>query len=442
MGEFVDRRRISLYLVMALLAWAWPAGGLYAQGLEAGGLQLSPSLRLMTGYDTNVFYRSESAGRLGAARMDIAPSLGVNTLDPRLIDLSGRTDLLWEQYLVRADEDAAIREISGLEALAHLQARIGSDQDVSFMPSWRLRRSNDPNSNASGDVFRSLINELRGEIAYHPGGARRQSRMGLSGHLSGFRRTFRLPQREALNRDSVGVEADLYWNFLPKTAIFVETSYQSTTWQSDELGFGVTRTDGEAERFTIANVNSRPLRFAGGFAGLLTRRFGLVAKGGFGRGNYAQDDPLRMALGEVRLNFYASPRTTLSTGYNRDFADSNLGSFLTWHRGFLELTGHLRDIELGGEFYVQANQYARIDDPTVQGVPVFGVNQREDILVGAVADITWYLSRYFGAGLSYRLESRDSNFRALNSVIPDLVEARGSASFLRHAVFGTLTFRL
>ncbi len=426
------------HIAALLLVLGWSPRA-YAQGFEAGGLRLTPVLRLETGYDTNVFYNASESNPQGAVRLDIAPSLGVMTLRPRAIDLQARLLFRWEQFLT--GETDATRDVSGLETNSTLSARFNPNGIVSVRPAVDFRRQNNPNSNASGDAYRNIYNESSVEIGVHPGGAVRTSRMGISGFLRGIHRLWLFPERSDINRQGIGGDLDLYWNFLPKTAIFLNASIMRISYSEEALISTVTRPDGTNASFATPNIGSTPFRTTAGIKGLLSRRISVTLGAGYARANYDGGPSINPFLANAQLSYFVTPDSAARLGYARDFSDSNLGNYLIFDRVTAGLGGRYGDVAVNVDAYLQFSQYARVEDPLVAGVPLFGTEERRDTLVGAYLDATYSLTRWLALGANYRLELRSSNYGALSFLTSGSAEQQVSASFLRHAVNFVVQFQ-
>lgn len=441
-------RCLWLFVLGALLSVSQSVSA--QDGLMAGPLNVAPRLRLETGYDSNAFYRPAEATRPTAIKLDVVPSLIVSTRDARVVDWNLQAAARFEQYVggEAGAEREALRQMSGVDLSVGTVARFNPNGLVSLAPGIDLRRSNDPVSNLSGDPWRNLYNETSLELALHPGGARRTSRMGISGSLRGFQRIYRFNLRDQLNRDSLGGELRLNWNILPKSAFFVSTSVTSLRYLDPALDTTVVlpsnNPDGTPETTTISNANAdaTPIRVSGGFDGLLTRRFGLLIRGGYGIGNYDFGESISTPIGQVQASVYANPKTNFKVGVSRDFADSNLGNFLTFNRVYTGLTSRAGDLTTNLDVYLMFTDYAAIENDTVadSGLTVYNTDDRRDTLVGASIDMVYNLTPWFGLGANYRLELRDSNFSATSALDPNVVDPAASASFTRHAAAFILQF--
>ena len=422
-------------LVATSFSWSRSAS---ADGIEAGGLTLRPVLRLESGYDSNVFYNASGASPRSSARLDIVPSLGITTNVPRAVDFRSALSFRWEQYLTGSNE--AIRQVSGAESDLHLEARLNPLGLVSVRPDVDFRRTNSPAASATGDAYRNNYVGAGVELALHPGGAVRTSRMGISGTLRPYFRSWSFPQRTDINRNAVGSDLNLYWNFLPKTAVFVQSGVMRSLYAEDAVVSTVTSPDGTEARFATPNLNSTPWRVMGGLSGLLGVHFSALLSAGYASSNYDGGPSINPFVANAQLRYILNERSSVYVGYLRDFSDSNLGNYLQFNRFAAGLDGRFGRVSTTVEAFFQSSEYARVEDQLVNGQPLFGTSERRDSLVGAWVDANYSFTRWVSVGANYRLELRDSNFGALSFISAETAGNQVSASYVRHAVNFVLQF--
>lgn len=427
-----------VFMVTVIAASVSGSGAASADGFDVAGLNLRPVVRLETGYDSNVFYNAKAVGPRSSLRFDVVPSLAVATLNPRAVDFRTVLNFRWEQFLTRSDE--AIRQVSGAEADLHLSARFNPLGLVSVRPDVGFRRANDPAASATGDAYRNNYVGTGLELALHPGGAIRTSRMGISGSLRPYFLSWTFPQRSDINRTAFGGDLNLNWNFLPRTAFFVKTSVMRSSYGSAAVISTVGNADGTETRFATPNLNSTPVRVVGGVNGLLGLRFAALLSAGYARSNYDGGPSINPFIANGQLRYFANDRSSVYVAYVRDFTDSNLGNYMKLQRFVAGLDGNFGKVSSTLEAYLQLSEYARVEDQLVGGQPLFGTSERRDTLVGAVVDGTYSITRWLAVGANYRLELRDSNFGALSFLTAETAGNQVSASYVRHAVNFVLQF--
>lgn len=432
--------RSALVLLGALLVIAVPGLADEPEGLEAGAFRIHPSLRLLQGFDSNIYYEDVSETPTSGLKLEVNPALRLVTPNPRSTDVNLTLDATWEQYFNESTNDVA--DQSGLEFNGELGVRLNANGLVSVRPANHLRRTNDSAFDEQGDAFRALYNQASVEVGVHPGGAIRTSRLGFSGFARLIHRIWRYDNRAAMDKSAIGGELEVKWNFLPKTALFVNASYQSIRWANDRVTALGQVPDTEIEtQLSLPNVDSRPWRVTGGLSGLITRRLSILARVGYARGNYrpgsdfsandgAQETP-RQLIGEGRLQVHVNPTTTWRIGYLRDFADSSFSNFLRYHRFYTGMTATASRLTLDVEGYLQLNDYSRVD------FDLFDEPNRDDTVVGSSVGLDFAITPWWDVGARYRLEYRSSQFSPISIFDRD---DQASTSYVKHTALLALTF--
>lgn len=419
--------RRSLVGTLALLATGTVAtaaaqdGG---PGLVAANLRLAPSLTLGLGYDSNVFYESEAESPVSALRLDITPALAISTVAVRSVDFGLNVQAQWRQFLNYSEEDAA--DQSRLDVDASVGARFNPNGFVSVRPANEFRLTNETAFSDAGDPFQVLHNNASLEVGFHPGGSARSSRLGFSGTIVGSYRLWDYDQFDNLDRDSFGAFGEMKWNFLPKTALFLNAGLATLRYAEEADGTN-----------PFANSDGLPYSVSAGLSGLLATRFGLLARIGYSDTNRDVGASTGSVIGQLEGTVYLSQSAKTSLGYRYDVADAAFGNFTTYHRiyGSLSATSRVVNAELTA-FY-QMSEYGELS-PQAQAVIQSDVSQRKDDLVGAGVSLGFPLGRYFELGAAYDVRTRASN-------LSDAADSNALSSFdvdyLRHFASLTATVR-
>ncbi len=442
-----------LFVVACAVAPAAHAQG-EGPGVAAGGVLLHPHLQLDIGFDSNVFSESSDEAVNGGVLARIYPHLIVETPRPRVVDLDANVGARWRQYLTGADE--GVTDQSGLDVLADLGIRFNASGIVSVRPSNSLRRVNDPAFNDAGEPYGSLSNEVRLELGFHPGGARRTDRLGFSGRIGGVQRIWRYDNQPSLDRSSLGGFLDIRYNFLPKTAVFVSSSVATLTYEGPfTLPAGSDVLDDVAALGALAlpNSDALPLRAVAGLSGLLTRRLSVRAQVGYGATNHKSGDSFGSVVAAAGFTVDATARTRLGLAYSRDFDVSSFGNFFAYHRAEIFGEAGVSLLRVTGRVFGQLNSYGDLANPEVtvvsggsgitftpiliDGAPA-NPAQRDDTLVGGSLTVGFDLTDWFYTGLSYRMDLRSSNYAVVSASDPTAIPA--SPDYLRHQAFLTLDF--
>lgn len=424
------QRAILNCVACALSACVAVGASAQANGIDLGEFRLHASLQLDTGYDTNVYYQDTDEDPTSSLRLNIAPGLSIETENPRNVDLEGALTTTWEQYLL---DSSAPTDQSGLDVAAELGVRFNANGLVSVRPSDELRRTNDAAADEAGEPLRLTQNRAELEIGFHPGGANRTDRLGFSGALFARHQLWRYDFQSSSDRNSIGGGGRALYNFLPKTAVFLEAAIDRITHVEAETI--VLQDSGTG----IPNSDSTPYRVSTGLTGLLARQFGLLARIGYGDANYDEGPSTGALLAQVELSLYPNSMSEVFAGYQRDFNDAIYGNFLTYHRVYVggELSGRLLTLGLDG--FLQFNDYSDLGDAEVStgltAAELFGTSSREDTVVGATVGLDFHVTSFFDVGTRYEFESRDSNISYAFPGAASATTTNASASYGRHGVF-------
>lgn len=405
-------------LSLALLGAGLGAAPAHASdGVAAGSLQLRPGLRLSVGVDSSPLFQDASRDPTPSGSIRVNPYLGVRTPEPRALELFADLGAAWEQLI---QEDA--KSQSGLDLEGHVGVRVNPNGVVSITPSDHLAWTNTPNT-TTGDPIRSLHNRFDLTVGLHPGGHGRSERLGLSGELGFQHRLWDYDSYDSLNRTGLGGRLELQWNFLPKTGIFVSSTVDTIRYDSASLS-SVT-SSGPTD---IDNVDSLSVRAALGFTGFLTRRFSVLASGGYGLGNYDLGEDIKTYLTHVEFGVHLSDHNRIHFGWEHNFEDSFLSNFLTYHRIYAEASVDVGALGLGLGGYVNLNTYSSMTSGGTE-VDVFN-GERKDTLVGADALVSYSVTDWFTMGLRYSPTVRDST-----ATISDGSVVGQSADYVQHRAF-------
>lgn len=413
-------------LCVVFVVGAREAGAADDGGVPAGSLQLFPGLRLEFGLDTNPLYESPEEEPRPSGALLVNPYMGVRTPEPRMVDLTADLGAAWEQFLAGESGSGlstGANEQSGLDLEAGLGLRLNPRGLVSVAPSDRLAWATSPNLNAQGDPFRVLQNDFDLEVALHPGGYGDDERLGISGEAGVTYRTWRYDQYPDYDHDAIGGRLELQWNFLPKTAVFALGSVDKMSYRDREVV--VTMIDGAS---FVDNIDSFSARGSAGFTGLLTRRLSLLGSAGYGVGNYDSGRDPRTYLAHVDLGVHLNPNARLNLGWEHNFEDTLLSSFITYHRAYVTSTMTAGDLGFGLSGWVSVNRFSV---PTSGGEEVDVYNgDRDDTVVGGAADLNYTVTNWFTLGLRYSPAMRDST-----ATFADPSGEGISADYIQHRAF-------
>jgi hypothetical protein len=423
-------RIVSRLLALLLLtSFTGVAEVAYAQsGSEVGPIRLLTGLRLESGYNTNLYRTTDPNGREGVVQLNVNPTLRAQTIRPRIVALDAGIGLEWSQYL----GDADARRQSGETIDGDFELRFNPNGLFSVAPRDEIRRTTRASFGAAGEPFQSTENTFELELALHPGGADRPSRLGLSGSLTGIHRLWRYDRFATLNKNAFGGRLELKYNFLPKTAVFINALVMSVVNASSTIEQD--RALATDTSFSRANPDSTPIRVSAGLTGLLLPRLGLLLSAGYGTAQYRGDGAFRITspLVQVRLDGYLTERTSVYADYQLNFADGVVEDAYQFHRGELGANLNAGLLRAGLSANVQGSRYQT-------GSALFNEcanNQRRDTSIGGDANIGVRPSRFFGTGLRYGMAYQDSNCTQTTLEGDGAgLAAPGDAGYTTHSVF-------
>lgn len=392
-------------VVSAVLLTSPSAAAEWGDGVGGGNLRLHPGVTLGAGFDSNLYYSSsrESSSIRQAPEGFVQPGLRLETPDPAMWDLSGDASVGWRQYL---SSEETVASQSGLSANLGANLTWNPRGAVSFRLSETFVRTNEAPSYESAESVNRIFNRAGAMLGFHPGG--RVLETYLSYDLSLYRHNL---YRE-LDRYTHHFGWNGHWSFLPKTALVASADYRRINYSSPVQGGPsgeVISADGR-----LLNTNSNPLRLLGGLRGLITQRVSVGLQAGYGWGFY--QDPngpdFQGLLVKAEASYQFGPvdlDSRIRAGYQRDFADSTIGNFYTYHRALVGFQQGLMGgrLKLGLEADAQMRDYADLGVRQVQTQDnVITIPENlSDLLVGVKGEASMELRRGWDLGLSYRFVS-------------------------------------
>lgn len=374
------------------VAFAEPGDALHSDG----GWKLSPSLRLATSYNSNVYRASEdetASAVADAPVVGIEPAIAIKSPRERvfLLDLDG--GLRWDQYFnIGDDASFDVGDQSGLSAFGNINATINPEGSLSLRLDESIVRSNEPSPYTSDDSYNWITNELGGVVGIRPGAGVLSFDLGYHWKLYAFD----TPRLESLNRDVHRFDLDINWKFLPKTSLLARADYRLVRWK--ESVRTAARDDGSFP--ALINNDNTPLRVQGGLSGLLTERLSVQALAGYGASMHDAGETFSGVIGSFALA-YAFGRLDLnnsvSSGYRRDFGDASVGNYFASHQVYLKYLQNVLDkrlsFNLGGRF--EYRDYSAESS-------VFGDDLSDQLLVGD-AGVGLSATDWLRFDLDYRL---------------------------------------
>lgn len=423
------QRLLPLAALLAVLGWVDTASAQFLAPVrknEGPGFTLSDSLVFHPGlsvdgrFDSNVFKETNNPQAAGLMRVQAQLKLETRStsrlsdeegepVKPKLY-LSADANLVYWDYFKKFDGASGVRR--GLEVDAGVDLKAFSQGTFSFGLEADYVRSY-PDVNIRRNVGR---NTVRGVVPliYRPGGGRLTFRLHYGINADIFEDGFR-----DFNKYFHEVALTAKWRLLPKSAVFLEVVQQFISYY-----------DTTPNASYLLNQDSMPLRLYLGFSGLLTPRFSVLLKLGYGNGFYDEFDSYNMMLGKVELGYEIGPTAKVFLGFDHGFNDHFLANYHSDERVYLgydqwffnRVLAHLK-----GE-YIYRNY-----DGFNPNYPFSDV--KNHILKAGVA-VDFRVLDWLFLGLGYDLDLRDNASVTTNATSINLNNADVFRGFVKHQVFG------
>jgi hypothetical protein len=368
-------------------------------------LRLEPSISLMGGFQTNVFYEDQ-ADRPDGSEVLSSPVLKVG-VGARIsnddvdggasnrLRLQGDVGLTWNQYL---SGENTVSEQSDLGVNAIVAVTVNPLGAVTFEAKESFTRSvNPPPTETEGSLDRDR-NELMAGVTVRPGGGA----LAIYGKLTWQLDLFEDDAASFANRQAFIAALGTKWQWLPKTQF------------NGEASFGVNLVEDDALK--VDRDRSTPLRVWVGASTLITPTFGTILRIGYGNGFYdGENFNSYIALAEARYAF--GPAVRLAGGYSHDFADALVGNFRADHALYARFAALLAgrfQFSLKGE--VRFRDYGGIPPATGAGLSFCAeaggtcVADRADVLTRLETGFDMQANEWLTVGASYTVlvDSTDS----------------------------------
>ena len=224
-------------------------------------------------------------------------------------------DIAFWQYLSEAADFRNGVELdfgTDLKLFPQSMVSFGLEADyVRSYPGWAIQ------SNIGRDTIRALV-----PFIFTPGGGRLKFRLHYGINFDLFETGKDGRKFSQGNKYFHEIRLEAKWRLLPKSAIFFEAIQQFVTYMES------------------GNQDSMPMRLFLGFRGLITPRFRVVLRVGYGNGFYQDsglfnDESYNMVLGQVELGYEIGPTAKLKVGYEHSFNDHFVASYYTNEKAYL-----------------------------------------------------------------------------------------------------------
>ena len=188
-----------------------------------------------------------------------------------------------------------------------------------------------------------------------------------------------------------------YWRFLPRTAFVLNGSFQLVQYNQDARDGG------------FANVNSTPLRITGGLSGLITPRLSVRLFGGWGLGFYEQNESFNSVLVDTQVAYAfgsLAEKNKLFLGYERNFQDSSIANFASYHRPYAGYEQGFSDrrlsLKIRTDALIRDYEGQIVGDFVNPSSNTVTINEGlDDLLVSASVGLDFNLYKWWSVGVAY-----------------------------------------
>jgi hypothetical protein len=403
---------VAAALLVPSLAFAqdspWVAERQYTEGIgiRVGNFELHPGVGAEFGFDSNYFQRADDPDEdpIGALTLRITPSFSLSTLGaarrgdiegaPPVVDFRAGVHATYHEFFPVTGSDAGkeqMKDQRNVDGVLDFNLGILPGRVVSGSLHGSVTRSIEPTN--AGDTSRSYNRDtpaVGGEIAFAPGGGTFDWRLGYEfvGTL------FEAGDFSNLNNFNHTIVTRGRWRFLPRTALMFDGRFGFIQYPSGDT----------------FKTGSHPVRARLGFNGLITNTVALLVLGGWGASFYepkGQED-FDSFIGQAELRLLLTPSasndpaaaslslSSLAVGFNRDFVDSFLGTYLESDKGYAKFSYFF-----AGRFLlvldasVAANIFPKITEPVAN-------DGWTDVRIDASAFGEYRFAKYFGVNATVR----------------------------------------
>lgn len=302
-------------------------------------LVLHPSIAVGAGYDTNVFYASNTVQTdpaTGVQALDLAqgafymlarPGIDLATRPAQRDNAPHNVDFrlfagMPLRFLLSSDPDINKHYSIGVDSGLHLTLFPTGEWSFELFDNY-VRTSEPPYAVvkaafdlAPGANIDTDQNQLGGALHWRPGGQRFETTLQYVFGAYYFEST-PLAAKTNLYHD---FQLRVKWNFFPKTALYVNASETINTYLNSQV--------------TNAPPTAYPLRAVVGLLGLITTQLRLNVNVGYGN-SFTQDKPptyvnntsYSSVVGLVELGWKPGLLTDFTIGYRHDFAQALIGTY-------------------------------------------------------------------------------------------------------------------
>ena len=397
--------------------------------LYSDSFSLQPKLWLSSEYDTNVFYEAElePTGNLPntGALMKAGLGFGIKNRQQSSVSFQLDASSAYRQYVYLDDSNG--RAQSELDQLRQGRSGVdfaklaggltlGTRSDIQLLLSDRFSYVERPAYESTIYGFERVDNRLGAAVDFAPGRRAGGGPLGVQlGYelrsVSFLNDGAGLPIQQRSEKQSHTISLDSRWRFLPKNFLTFDVSYTSNDYNDFESDPEVSAED--------VSRDSTPLRVELGLTGLITKRFSVFFKSGYGNTFNKNGASFEGFIGLFQLSYIYAPRFELSVGYQRDGQDSGFSNFFVLDRVYAK-----GSFKVSNKLHITGNlSYDLYQYDSTNAVDAIG---RVDPVIRGQVGLRTYLPSHFSLLLAYSLEGNSSDY-----VLP-LDNPVDAAAYQRH----------
>lgn len=384
--------------------------------LKGDTFRAQPKLWLSSEYDTNVFYEAalEPTGNLPNTGALIKAGLGLILQNRQQKNVSFNLDAssAYRQYVYlddsngrpEAELDKLRQGRSGVDYARLIGGLIlGTQSDIQLIISERFNYIERPAYESTVYGFERVDNRLSTAVDFAPGRRGGGGPLGIQlgyelRNISFLNDGEGLPIQGRSEKQSHTLSLDSRWRFLPKNFLTLDFSYTSNDYNDFERDLEEDETPEETSR------DSNPLRVELGLTGLITKRFSVFLKGGYGNTFNKNGASFEGFVGLFQLSYIYAPVAELSVGYQRDGQDSGFSNFYTLDRVYVK--GALR---ISNKLSITSN--LSYDLYQYDASNAVDNAERTDPVLRAQVAVRAYMPSHFSIQAAYSVENNYSEYQ-------------------------------
>lgn len=343
LGTFLAATALPAVASAQVQPWLGDRRYTEGKGIEVGDFELHPGIAAEFGYDSNYFNRGDDEDPIGSLRLRITPSFSIGTIGGQRRPDEPPPDIAFRAGVYATyDEFFPVSGSDRGQDVMKDQRNVGGRIDfaLDFFPGkvvfgslkGGVSRAIQPSNIGIQSVgFNRWVPDGGAEFGFAPGGGTLDWRFGYN--FAGT--VFESSDFTQLNSFNHEAQTRGRWRFLPRSALTFDGRFGFINFPSGTQKTG-----------------SHPMRVRLGYNGLITNSFAVLALGGWGASFYTptpQED-FDSFIGQAEVKWLITPSastdpgaaslslSSLAVGFNRDFADSYIGTYEASNRGYAKFS--------------------------------------------------------------------------------------------------------